>query len=169
MYLREYDPLYFRRGHGLPARFDDPEGRYGVLYVAQERMGAFIETFGRKPGKRRFFSSQLASRRLATVGARRDLRLVDFRGDGLPQLGATAEVTSGPYDLSRAWSRALYEHPREPDGICYRLKHAPGRAGVAIFDRAEGDVAVHERDIRLEDDIEFRRELRKAFGFLIVD
>src|SRR5919205_424613 len=40
--------LYF--GQARTYRFDDPLGRFGVLYAAEELAGAFIETFGRAVG-----------------------------------------------------------------------------------------------------------------------
>ncbi len=167
MYRSNYDPVYF--GRGREARFDDPEGEYGVLYVASDEFGAFIESFGRKPGKRRFFASQLASRRLAVLGSRRELKIVDLRGGGLARLGATGEVTSGRYELSQAWSRALYEHPEEPDGIVYRLKHDPDRYGIALFEHMAENLVLEKDGVALENDVSFRRELRRSYDFRIVD
>ena len=37
-------PIYF--GSARTYRFDDPLGRFGVLYAAERLAGAFIETFG---------------------------------------------------------------------------------------------------------------------------
>lgn len=167
MYRSGYDPVYFGRSRG--ARFDDPEGEYGVLYAASDEFGAFIESFGRKPGKRRFFVSQLASRRLAVLGSRRELKLVDLRGGGLARLGATGEVTSGGYGLSQAWSRVLHEHPEEPDGIAYRLKHDPDRHGVALFERMAEDFIREREGVALENDMSFRSELRRIYDFRIVE
>jgi len=42
-----YGPIYF--GKRKLQRFDDPKVEYGVLYVAHERAGAFVETYLRFP------------------------------------------------------------------------------------------------------------------------
>jgi hypothetical protein len=166
-YRSSYDPVYF--GRSRKARFDDPEGEYGVLYAASDEFGAFIESFGREPGKRRFFASQLANRRLAVLGTWRELKLVDLRGSGLARLGATGEMYSGRYELSQAWSRALYEHSEEPDGIAYRLKHDPDRYGIALFERMSEDLVREREGVALENDVSFRSELRRIYDFRIVD
>src|SRR5262249_58588333 len=44
IYRVEHDPLFF--GTTGRNRFDDPLRRFGVLYVAEEPAGAFIEVFG---------------------------------------------------------------------------------------------------------------------------
>ena len=43
----EYGAAYF--GRMGASRFDDPRGEYGVLYVAEDAFGAFVETFLRNP------------------------------------------------------------------------------------------------------------------------
>jgi hypothetical protein len=132
-----YDPLYF--GKQPRNRFDAPAGEFGVLYVARDAHGAFIETFGHDTGRTPFVTEkELRSRELSIVRASRALRLVDLRGAGLARIGADAELTSGPdYELARRWALALHSHPRKPDGILYRARHDPGRTCAAIFDRAE--------------------------------
>ena len=139
MHPIDYDPVFFgKTGRG---RFDDPEGEYGVLYAAEDAFGAFVESFGRAPGRNIVSWQKLRSRPLSRIGpAETDasLRLVDLTGAGLARLGATAVVSSGPYTAAQRWSRALYEHPGRPDGLLYRLKYDPSRKGVAVFERAAG-------------------------------
>jgi hypothetical protein len=131
-----HDPVYF--GTEPRNRFDAPAGEFGVLYVARDAHGAFIETFGHDTGRMPFVTdAELSSRELSIVRASRELRLVDLRGAGLAKMGADAELTNGPdYDLARRWALALYNHPREPEGILYRARHDPDRSCAAIFDRA---------------------------------
>jgi len=62
----------------------------------------------------------LAVRSIATLEVRRELRLVPIYGPSLARMGATAELSSGSdYAVSQLWSRALWEHSDEPDGILY--------------------------------------------------
>jgi hypothetical protein len=120
-------------------RFDDPEGGYGVLYVADEAHGAFIETFGRQLDVRSISVRELSGRALSRIDATRTLRLVDLASSGgLARLSADARLTSGSADVARRWSRALWRHPGRADGIYYRVRHDPGRCGCALFDRASG-------------------------------
>jgi hypothetical protein len=130
------EPIFF--GREPVNRFDAPAGEFGVLYLARDAHGAFIETFGHDTGRTPFVTeAELRSRELSVVRASRPLRLVDLRGHGLARMGADAALTSGPdYDLVRRWALALHEHPRKPDGILYRARHDPGRSCAAIFDRA---------------------------------
>jgi RES domain len=134
MHPVEHDPVFFRRT-GLN-RFDDPRGEYGVLYAAKDAFGAFIESFGRTPGRNVVSWEKLRSRPLSSIEAERLLRLVDLTGGGLARLGATAEIFTDDYEKAQEWSCALHDHPSKPDGLSYRLKHDPSRVGVAIFDRA---------------------------------
>jgi RES domain len=138
MHSVEHDPVYFGRT-GL-GRFDDPEGEYGVLYVAGDAFGAFVESFGRSPGRNIVSWDALRRRPLSTLEPRRPLRLVDLTGSGLARIGATAAISTDAYEKAQAWSRALHDHPETPDGLRYRLKHDPSRFGVAIFDRVGAGV-----------------------------
>jgi hypothetical protein len=114
-----------------------------VLYLGKDAHCAFIETFGHQTGRTPFVTeAELRARELSVVTANRPLRLVDLRGEGLARIGADAELTTGSdYDLSRRWALAIYNHPHHPDGILYRARHDPRRTSLALFDRAEKDIA----------------------------
>ena len=127
-------PLYF--GKSGANRFDAPAGAFGVLYLACDPHGAFIETFGHATGTRLVTETELRARRMALVSASRVLRLVDLRGAGLARMGADAALTSGTdYALAHRWVLAIHGHRRRPDGVMYRARHDPGRISAAIFDR----------------------------------
>ena len=133
------DPIFFgRTGRN---RYDAPVDAsgarpYGVLYVARDPHGAFVETFGHATGVRVIDRTALAHRGIAKVTASRPLRLVDLRGSGLARIGADEALCAGPdYTVSQAWSAALHDHPKAPDGLIYRARHDPSRFSVALFDR----------------------------------
>ncbi|MGE3271153.1 MAG: RES family NAD+ phosphorylase [Chloroflexota bacterium] len=128
-----YSPLYF--GRSGQNRFDAPGAVFGVLYVAADAHGAFIETFGRQLGRLIVSMAELADRELSEVRPARPLRLVDMSGAGLARIGADARVMSGRYDISQPWSLALHNHPDQPDGLLYRSRHDPSRLCTALFDR----------------------------------
>jgi hypothetical protein len=133
-------PLYF--GRAPRNRFDAPAGQFGVLYVAKDAHGAFIETFGHATGVRFVTETELRTRGLAIVAFGRPLRLADLRAEGLARMGADAELTSGSdYALSRRWALAIHDHPRKPDGILYRARHDPARLCAAVFDGAQAAAA----------------------------
>ena len=146
----KFDPVHFGRPGPADAasRFDAPAGEYGVLYVARDLHGAFVETLGHDTGRRRITEDALTARGAAVLTFTRPLRLVDLRAEGLARLGADAALTCATdsnYALCRAWSKALHEHPKRPDGVVYRARHDPSRFCAALFDRVAPDLRCKRR------------------------
>ncbi len=168
MHRTEHHPIFFgKTGEG---RFDDPLREYGVLYAAEDTFGAFLESFGRAPGRNVVSRQALARRPLSRIEPSRALRLADISGGGLAKIGATAAISSGFYEKAQGWSRALHDHPAAPDGIRYRLKHDPSRLGVAIFDRV-GPEALRAQPVGTLIDAEREKVLAailKEYGFGLV-
>lgn len=119
----------------FPCRFDSPKGEYGVIYVAADEYGAFIETFGHNTGIRMVSHADLVSRHLSDITFSRPLRLVDLTGPGLGQIGADARLLTGDYGVAQQWALAFFMHPLAPDGIYYRSRHDNERMCAAVFDR----------------------------------
>jgi hypothetical protein len=128
-----YDPVFF--GTSGDNRFDAPGGEFGVLYVAQDMFGTFVETLGHETGKRLVALADLQRRGLAQIDTTRPVQLVDLTGPGLAQIGADDRLSSGPVAQAQRWSLALYNHPEQPDGIVYRSRHDPSRLCAALFER----------------------------------
>jgi hypothetical protein len=129
-----HEPLHF--GRTGSSRFDDPLGRYGVLYAAETLDGAFVETFGRTPGINVVAERQLAQRSITAIVSVGPLRIVDLTGAGLARIGATGGVTAGPHAIAQQWSRELWAHRNRPDDILFRARHDPECISIAIFSRA---------------------------------
>jgi hypothetical protein len=129
----KFDPLYF--GIAGDNRFDDPDNRYGVCYAARSLEGAFAETCLRQVGLRLVSLSQIAARSVSRLTMTAELRLMALHGPGLARIGATSAVSSGTYDISQPWSRAIHSHPAKVDGIVYRSNHDNSEFCVALFDR----------------------------------
>lgn len=130
-----YAALYF--GMSRENRFDDPKSEFGVLYVAEDEFGAFVETFLRDPKLTLVARDELVKRRMSQIEASANLSLIDLTGKGLQRAGVTGEISTAPHEETQALSRAIHEHPSRPDGIRYRLKHDLERIGIAIFDRVD--------------------------------
>lgn len=144
-------PIYFDYEKG--GRFNSPNGSYGVLYAAQEKRGAFAETFLRQPGLTLIPLDLVNSKALAILQTLRELNLIKLRGTGLGRLGATAEVVHGvPYTVSQEWSNALYNHPCRPQGIAYSGRHDDEAVCYALFDRGSVCVAESSRIVDVAQD-----------------
>lgn len=131
-------PLFF--GRAGQWRYDDPERRFGVLYVAADLEGAFVEgclhdtTVGTSSP---LLSERYLHRRCAAkIRFAAALKLVDLSGPGLAAIGADARLCVGDYRVAQLWSRALWSHPQQPDGILYLSRHNPALVCAAVFDRA---------------------------------
>lgn len=135
--------LFFGPAAGQPprGRWDSPDGRFRVCYLAEQSYAAFAETFLREPGTMVLETEDLEARGLARIEVLAPLRLVAMHGAGLHAVGATAASCTGDYVVSQAWAAALHEHPDAPDGIRYRARHDDDGFAIALFDRAERMVA----------------------------
>jgi len=158
------DALWFgpARGGAPIHRFDDPAGRFRVCYLGTTLEVCFAETFLRNPPVRILALDDLAGRSIATVEVRRDLRLVPIHGSSLARLGVTAELASGSgYERSQLWSRALWEHGDQPDGLLFRSRHDDSALSAAMYDRASDGLAVAQDHSLAEDPQQLARLLRR--------
>jgi hypothetical protein len=163
--------LWFGPTCGQPPihRFDDTAGRFRVCYLGTTLEVCFAETFLRHPPVRILALDDLAGRSVATVEVRRDLRLVPVNGSSLARLGATAELATGSdYALSQLWSRLLWEHSDQSDGILYRSRHDDSALCVALFDRARDALAV-VGDCSLAEDSKQLARLLRRYGLVLTN
>jgi hypothetical protein len=136
-------PLWFGPAPGEPpqSRFDDPLGTYRVCYIGQTLEAAFSEVFLRDLRVRLLPRAAFETRSLSHVTTLRAVSLIQFHGAGLARLGTTAAIEHGPYQLSRAWARACWDHAGQHDGLSYRPRHDDDQLAVALFERAADAVA----------------------------
>jgi hypothetical protein len=150
------------RGRKPIHRFDDPAGQFRVCYFGTTLEVCFAETFLRNPPVRILALDDLAGRSIATVEVRRDLQLVSIHGSSLARLGVTAELASGSdYAGSQLWSRALWEHSDQPDGILYRSRQDDSALCAAVYDRAKVGLAIVHDHSLAEDAQQLARLLRR--------
>ncbi len=118
-------------------RFDSPRAGFGVLYLAENVAGAFVEVFCRQ-SIRAVSEKRLNTHHLAQFQASRALNLVDLTGPGPIRMGlGDARIASGDYTAARRWALAFRDHPEQPDGLLYRSRHDPEQHLAALFDRTE--------------------------------
>ena len=163
VHAKEFDAVYF--GKVARNRFDAPSGEFGVMYVARDMHGAFVETFGHATGVRFVTETELRARELSLVTCSRPLKLVDLRANGLARMGADAELTGGSdCALARRWALALHQHPRRPDGILYRARHDPARPQYT-FDRVAANIKAKRAGSLLTPATRLLADILDTYGF----
>jgi hypothetical protein len=137
----KYAPIHFSKDK-TRGRFNDPEQEFGVLYLGEDEYCAFIEVHGLTHGKTTPYlgdniisESEIEARCLCPVHVVGELNLVDLTAHGLARVGADNRLCTGSWAVSQQWSRVLWSHPAQPDGIYYRARHDASRFAVALFDR----------------------------------
>ncbi|MGO1079049.1 RES family NAD+ phosphorylase [Inquilinus sp. CA228] len=130
----QYGYRYF--GKSAAGRYDDPKKQYGVLYLGATREAAFAETCLRDVGGT-LLDRQFLAARATTEVAMDKVRLAQAYGAGLAALGQTAIISaSAGYDDSQIFSRWIFDHRDEVDGIAYFSRHDNEQLCIALFDRA---------------------------------
>jgi hypothetical protein len=149
-------------------RFHDPDGVFRVCFLGERACASFAETFLRHPPVRLVTRAELERRALTTFRLRDDLRLVKLHGEGLAQVGCTADITSSapPYLEPQALSRALWAHADQPDGIQYRCRHDNALLAIALYHRAAGALDVLTTETLVADRPRLL-EWRTRYGFEI--
>ena len=133
-------------GRNKSERFDDPHGVFGVLYGSTTADAAFAEVFLRKLAAMSVAQVDLQSRAVSTFNAR-PLNCVELTGSGLRKLSCDNRIsTEKPYRTTHLWSRALFLHPQQPDGLVYRSRPNPRFRCLALFDRCDAKLT----DVRSE-------------------
>lgn len=120
-------------------RYDSHDGSYRVCYLGMSERAAFVEGVLHRAVPRRLISEKtLSARAVAEVRVLEPIRAARLFGEHLIPTGATAEVAHGePYaTVSWPWSRAIFDHRDQVDGIIYSARHDDSQLALALFDRA---------------------------------
>jgi hypothetical protein len=120
------DPFFWSRlGRN---RFDLPDGRYGVLYAAQDLETCVLEVFGDRWLKERVMSAAALPKFVVlTFAAGRELRVADLTGPALDRLGTDANLfAANDYAVTQEWSRQLMNHAPARDGMRYHSRKIHG-------------------------------------------
>jgi hypothetical protein len=138
---------------GADARWNDPLGEYGVLYLADAPETAFAETFGHDlvetcpPTADKFVTVvELQERHLYRIGTVTELDLGDLQGAALAALNLDTRLfATRDYETPRRWSRWVYASPAMLCGIRYPSRLLSDHENTALFDRCRG--ALVEQDL----------------------
>lgn len=151
--FRRFGPLHrfdHHPGSG-PTRDPCPCPARGVYYAAHDLSGCLVEVFGDDG------AIEPAGLMVALPLLRRDLRLLDLRGNGAMRAGTNAAVTKDrERPLAQAWSRYFCDKAGlfgELDGIIYPNAHND-EAAVLLYERAQDTLLCpDERTMRLADEL----------------
>ena len=124
-------------------RFDPPDEEFGVMYIARQIAGAFVEVFCRD-GVRILDFEEVKRFQVAEVHTSKSLNLIDLAGKGLVRMGLDSRLSTSGYTLAQAWSKAFYDHPDQADGILYTSRHDPKQHLAAVFDRSEITLSIKQ-------------------------
>jgi len=148
--FRYYGPLD-RFDHHDARAAPAPDALHGVYYAAFKLWDCAVEVFA-PTGQ-----IMLCTHWFTEVSARRDLHLLDLRGNGALRIGSFAALAkSGPRRLTQTWSRYFYRWTRvfaregQPvDGIMFSSAHNDAD-NIILYERAS-DVLTVLKDLPLHD------------------
>ena len=123
-----------------PSRFSDPAGEFAVPYAAETVPCCFWEAVVRnrltRSQRRELPRVGVEVRLVVSLETQMDLSLVDLRGDGPVQIGASPAVAhDSNHAAGRALSAATFADVPEADGFLFKSRFT-GHQCVAVFDRA---------------------------------
>ncbi|MGF6408930.1 RES family NAD+ phosphorylase [Paraburkholderia sp. MM5482-R1] len=120
-------------------RFDDSRREYGTSYFGLSLATAVAESLlhDLEPvGTRYQVAADEVKRRFIHRFEGRDLALADLTGQSMNILGAHAGLFGAAnYSIPMRWSRAIYAHPADVDGILYVSRMMAPNLAVVLFDR----------------------------------
>jgi hypothetical protein len=129
-------PVFF--GPPFPNRFDVA---VGVMYTALDHFAAFRESvlhgeIDLQQIDLTRLSGMLAKNSISYILFNRELRLVKAYDDGLQVIGANHNLSRASRDrrsYTQIWSKSLWKHPDQVDGIIYRSHYDKNRFCVALY------------------------------------
>lgn len=150
----------FRTAGPLPTgRFDHHEdgATRGIWYGAANRtatgrrvdalLGAVAETCA----DTHTIDRSVNARHVVLCEPARALKLLRLGSTWLPAAHGNAAIFAGPRSRAQAWSRAIYAHYPDLDGLYYPSSNFPGSACVALYERAAGALTVPRLLRRLDE------------------
>lgn len=128
---RKHGPVYYNRSGDL--RFDSPDARWGVCYVAPNPVAAMSEVYGEAVLEQ--FNPILSADDLEARNIYRiklpdtAIRFCPLFGPNLMRMKCDMNHTTGRKSVSQEWARAIMDHPQDFHG----LLHVARQAGVTCL------------------------------------
>lgn len=146
-------PLYY--GRSATNRYDDPLGKYGVLYLGQDLATALMESvfhkhhWDRSP-KRSISLAEIHQRMVRVVGVLEPLNLADLTAPGIMAgyFGLNLQqMTRRNYAHTQQVSahvQAMHSEDGQPtfDGVLYPSRNNYPASSIALFEQANPKVTV---------------------------
>lgn len=128
-------------GKAADKRFDDPQGKFGVLYLGETPAVAVMETLVRGSDRCVVDRAEWELRSVSRVYLAEDLRMLQFEGPALRRFGIGAErVHAGAYAECQELSAALHARHPDVDGIQFRSRWDTSQLCWAVFERAKDKI-----------------------------
>ncbi len=156
-------------------RWEDPDGKFGVLYLGKTLVGPFAETLLRTPLDRDVLWDQVARRRAASFTTTRPIRLAKVHGPGLGWFRTTTAGVSadfdpvdnpGAYAVPQQISAEIYNTTRL-DGIQYRSRFDSDEFCIALFDRADAAISLNAEGVPIGKD--WNRTVLADRGYTLIE
>lgn len=158
--FREYGPTdRWDHHHGFPTRAAVDRQHRGVYYAALSLEACTAEVFGADG------VVDTTERFLALPLLRRDVRLLDLRGNGAMRAGTVAALTKvDDYLLTQAWSRFFYKRGdlyTAIDGLFWYSAYNDAPC-VVLYERARDAVQCPDTQVMALDEPLLRAEVKAA-------
>lgn len=129
-------PPHLSFWNGGANRYDDPRRQYKALYGAWSLEVCFVETVVRSRRRPLILAeAELADRTFETWHGK-NLRLVEFHSEPLFALGGNGMLNKiTPYEVPQLWSRAIHDHPEQPDGMIFMGRYLETEPCLVLFGR----------------------------------
>ncbi|MEG8219607.1 RES family NAD+ phosphorylase [Sphingomonas sp. HH69] len=156
-------------------RWDDPQGRYGVLYLGKSLTGPFAESLLRTPADRAVLWDRVQQKRAAAFVTTRTMRLAKLHGPGLAWFQTTAAGVSADFDpaihrdayATTQTISALVHAETALDGIQYRSRIDTDQLCVALFERADSAIGLVTENLPIGKD--WTRKILKPRGYELIE
>lgn len=142
--FRDVGPISRFDHHRFPVKDPNQDSQRGILYAAFTLSGCFVEIFG---DQRTIHFKELEEYQVAELTVTSDLKLLDLRKNGAMLVGANAALSKiADRDISQKWSRYLYNHPENFEGIIYANAHNDEDA-IALYERAKNRLSYNPNNV----------------------
>jgi RES domain-containing protein len=128
-------PIFWSR-QGI-YRFDSPDARWGVRYLASSIVSTLPEVFGDKINRRKPIDwKEIEQRSVWLVRTPDTLRGFELFNENLSVIGASLQCFVSSYPKSQRWGAALMRHPSDLEALVYmgRKSEAPCLAMLGASD-----------------------------------